>query len=240
MKILSVVLSIVLLSVCFVSCGFKEDGKNRDEKYTKRYDTDNTGEGENIRMYLVIEEIGSMKVEDFKECDSKTDFILIKIKDYGSIVAVLREDVAPITVEKIKSLVESGFYNGTIFHRVIEGFMIQGGGYEVREGKWIEKYTESIKGEFGTNGVINNLCHARGVLSMARTNVPDSASSQFFIMHADTSSLDNKYAAFGYVLAGMDVVDAIATCEVDSSDPNSPKPVKDIVIESVTFVKVKK
>lgn len=229
LKIISVALAVIALVLCMASCGS-----------AKKYDTSKTGEGENISMTLVKEEINSMKVEDFEECKGESDYILIKVKDYGSIVAVLREDVAPITVTNIKTLVKSDFYSGTIFHRVIEGFMIQGGGYVVKDGKWTEKAAYSIKGEFKENGFTNNLFHARGVLSMARTDVPDSASSQFFIMHADYSYLDNKYAAFGYVLAGMDVVDAIATCEVDATNPNAPKPVKDIVIESVTFVKVKK
>ena len=229
LKIISAALAVIALVLCMASCGS-----------AKKYDASKTGEGENISMTLVKEEINSMKVEDFEECKGESDYILIKVKDYGSIVAVLREDVAPITVTNIKNLVKSNFYSGTIFHRVMEGFMIQGGGYVVKDGKWTEKAAYSIKGEFNENGVTNKLYHARGVLSMARTNAPNSASSQFFIMHADTTSLDGKYAAFGYVLAGMDVVDAIATCEVDATDSNAPKPVKDIVIESVTFVKVKK
>ncbi len=229
LKFISCVLAVLTLSVCFASCD-----------KSKTYDVDKTGKGENIKTMWVKEEIDSMRVEDFVECDGESDFVLIKVKDYGEIVAVLREDVAPISVKNFKNLVKTGFYSGTIFHRVIEGFMIQGGGYIVKDGKWKEKDTASIKGEFSENGVTNNLYHIRGVLSMARTSVPDSASSQFFIMHADTASLDNKYAAFGYVLAGMDVVDAIATCAVDSSDPNAPKPVENIVIESVSFVKLAK
>ena len=229
LKIISVSLALLTLACLLASCSS-----------ARKYDTDKTGAGVNISMTLVKEEIGSMKVEDFKACEKESDYILIKVKDYGSIVAVLREDIAPITVTNIKNLVKSGFYSGTIFHRVMENFMIQGGGYVVKDGKWTEKNAYSIKGEFKENGVTNNLRHVRGVLSMARTNVPDSASSQFFIMHADTASLDNKYAAFGYVLAGMDVVDAIATCEVDATDPNAPKPVKDIVIESVTFAELVK
>lgn len=228
-KIISVLLAVVMLGALLVSCGGG-----------RKYDKSKTGEGVNISMTLVREEINSMKVEDFKACEKESDYILIKIKDYGSIVAVLREDIAPITVTNIKTLVKSGFYNGTIFHRVMENFMIQGGGYIVKDGKWVEKDAYSIKGEFSENGVTNNLRHIRGVLSMARTSVPDSASSQFFIMHADTASLDNKYAAFGYVLAGMDVVDAIATCEVDATNASSPVPVKDVVIESVTFAELVK
>ena len=109
--------------------------------------------------------------------------------------------------------------------------MIQGGGYVVKNGQLVEKNVSSIKGEFSENGFANPLYHVRGVISMARTNEPNSASSQFFIMHQTTPSLDRKYAAFGYVLAGMEVVDAIATCEVSGESP-----VENIVIESITFV----
>ena len=120
----------------------------------------------------------------------------------------------------------------TIFHRVIEGFMIQGGGFDEN---YTQKNTDTIKGEFSQNNVKNNLTHIRGVISMARTSVMDSATSQFFIVHEDSPHLNGAYASFGYVIAGMDVVDAIATCEV-AGDPNSPAPVENVVIESATFV----
>jgi peptidyl-prolyl cis-trans isomerase B (cyclophilin B) len=119
----------------------------------------------------------------------------------------------------------------------MENFMIQGGGgTEYKDGKLTSKYADSIKGEFYENGVANNLKHMRGVISMARTSKFDSASSQFFIMHAESTSLNGSYAAFGYVLAGMDVVDAIATCEVDATDKNAPFPVDPVVIETMKFV----
>ena len=107
-------------------------------------------------------------------------------------------------------LVKEGFYSGIIFHRVIPGFMIQGGGYEFVEGSYNHKEADSIKGEFASNGVKNDLKHTRGVLSMARTMIPNSASSQFFIMHQDAPHLDGQYAAFGKVTSGMEVVDKIA------------------------------
>ena len=224
-RVLCLFMALASLSLCLVSCGGPE-----------KYDAGKTGKGTDLKMDKVIAEINSMKVSDFGECKKgSSDYVLIKVKDYGEIVIVLREDIAPITVKNFKNLVKSGFYSGTIFHRVMEGFMIQGGGYTEQNGALREKAASSIRGEFSDNYISNNLKHVKGVISMARTNDPNSASSQFFIMHADTQSLDGKYAAFGYVLAGLEVVDAIATCEV-AGDANAPKPVKTVVIESATFV----
>ena len=141
----------------------------------------------------------------------------------------LRPDIAPISVENFQKLVKEGHYSDKIFHRVISGFMIQGGGVDTA-GK--EHEVDSIKGEFSSNGVKNDLKHLRGVISMARTNAPDSASNQFYICHADSPHLNGDYAAFGYVLAGMDVVDAIAAVKTDGND----KPLTNVVIEKVTFV----
>ena len=152
--------------------------------------------------------------------------IEIVMKDGGVIKAELYPEVAPITVENFKKLIEEDFFAGLIFHRVIAGFMIQGGGFTA-DGE--HKETASIKGEFDSNGVPNNLKHTRGVLSMARTMFPNSASSQFFIMHEDAPHLDGQYAAFGKVTDGMDVVDRIAECATDMSD----KPFEDQVIETI-------
>ncbi len=130
-------------------------------------------------------------------------------QELGRITVELRPDKAPATVENFLSLVESGFYKGVIFHRVIKGFMIQGGGMTP---EFNQKPARSIRGEFIANGYMaNDLKHTRGTLSMARTSDPDSASSQFFIMHEDAPHLDAQYAAFGRVVEGMDVVDRIAT-----------------------------
>lgn len=131
--------------------------------------------------------------------------------EIGTITAELRPDKAPKTVENFLSLVESGFYQGLIFHRVIKGFMIQGGGMTP---DFEQKSARAIRGEFIANGYMaNDLKHHRGTLSMARTSDPDSASSQFFIMHEDAPHLDAQYAAFGRVIDGMEVVDKIAACK---------------------------
>ncbi len=133
-----------------------------------------------------------------------THRIVIEIENYGTVKAELYGNTAPITVANFVSLAEDGFYNGLTFHRIIAGFMMQGGAPNSSSGK-----ASPIKGEFSSNGITNDLLHERGVLSMARTDDPDSASSQFFIMHQTSPHLDGDYAAFGKVTEGMDVVDAI-------------------------------
>ena len=135
-----------------------------------------------------------------------TQYVQIDVKDYGVIVAELYPETAPITVTNFIKLVENKFYDGLTFHRIIDGFMIQGGD---PLGNGTGGSSEKIKGEFSQNGVKNDLKHTRGVLSMARSGQPDSASSQFFIMHQDAPHLDGAYAAFGKVISGMEVVDAI-------------------------------
>ena len=141
----------------------------------------------------------------------------------------LYPDVDPITVKNFISLIEKNFYDGLIFHRVIPGFMIQGGGLDAQ---MKEKACPSIKGEFRSNGVQNDLLHTRGVLSMARTMVKDSASSQFFIMHDVAPHLDGEYAAFGKIIDGLDVVDEIASAQTNFQDcPKTP-----IVIKTMRLI----
>ena len=135
-------------------------------------------------------------------------YVQIDIQDYGTITAELYADTAPITVKNFLKLVDEKFYDGLTFHRIISGFMIQGGD---PKGNGTGGSDKNIQGEFAANGVQNDLKHVRGVLSMARSQNMNSASSQFFIMHDDAPHLDGRYAAFGKVLTGMDVVDAI--CE---------------------------
>lgn len=136
---------------------------------------------------------------------NKTNNVVMQT-EYGDIKITLYPDVAPITVENFKRLVGNGFYDGLTFHRIIDGFMIQGGD---PTGTGMGGSDEQIKGEFASNGVNNPLKHTRGVISMARSMMKNSASSQFFIMHEDAPHLDGEYAAFGKVTEGMDAVDAI-------------------------------
>ncbi len=155
--------------------------------------------------------------------------IKITMENGGEIEAELYKDVAPITVENFISLVNDHFYDGLIFHRVIKGFMIQGGD---PTGTGMSGSGKNIKGEFKANGVENNLKHVRGVLSMARAYDPNSASSQFFIMHQDAPHLDGQYAAFGKVTKGIEVVDEIANVKTDRRD----KPLTEQKIKTIEII----
>ena len=139
----------------------------------------------------------------------------IEIQDYGTITVELDGDAAPITVQNFMDLANDGFYDGLTFHRIISGFMMQGGD---PNGNGTGGSENTIKGEFSANGVENTLSHTRGAISMARTQDPDSASSQFFICHADSTFLDGQYACFGYVTDGMDVVDAVCEAAQPTDD----------------------
>ena len=139
----------------------------------------------------------------------------IDIQDYGTITVELDGDAAPITVQNFMDLANDGFYDGLTFHRIIAGFMMQGGD---PNGNGTGGSENTIKGEFSANGVENSLSHTRGAISMARSQAYDSASSQFFICHADSTFLDGQYACFGYVTDGMDVVDAVCEAAQPSDD----------------------
>ncbi len=156
--------------------------------------------------------------------------ILITMKNGDTMEAELYPEIAPITVENFLKLIDKKFFDGTVFHRIIKGFMIQGGGY-TEDGE--HKPCDSIKGEFTANGFTNNLKHEKGVLSMARTSFPNSASSQFFIMHEAAPHLDGQYAAFGKVTKGLDVVDKIASVKTNFVD----SPLEPQVIESIRVIK---
>ncbi len=156
--------------------------------------------------------------------------VTIEMENGGTIKAELYPEVAPNTVNNFISLVSKGYYDGLIFHRVIPGFMIQGGD---PEGTGAGGPGYSIRGEFSQNGFTNNLLHTPGVLSMARTMIPDSAGSQFFIMHETSPHLDGAYAAFGKVIEGMDVVNKIATTSTDWSDrPREAQRMKTVTVET--------
>ena len=160
--------------------------------------------------------------------------VTFEMEDSSIIKAELYPDVAPNTVNNFLSLVNKGFYDGLIFHRVIEGFMIQGG---CPDGNGMGGPGYTIKGEFTRNRFKNDLKHTKGVLSMARTMIPDSAGSQFFIMHKDSPHLDGDYAAFGKVIEGMDVVDRIAEVDTDYNDrPIVPQVMKKVTAETFGVV----
>lgn len=159
--------------------------------------------------------------------EKKNPIVSINFKDGDVIKVELYPEIAPNTVNNFISLVNKGFYNGICFHRVIQGFMIQGGD---PQGRGTGGPGYSIKGEFKSNGFNNTLKHTRGVISMARSMNPNSAGSQFFIMHEDSPHLDGQYAAFGKVVEGIEVVDKIASVKTDWSD----MPYEDVVMKTVT------
>ena len=177
--------------------------------------------------------------EATKEPESKTTdtkgkhHAKIKVKDYGTIEVELDGDTAPITVANFIKLVNEKFYDGLTFHRIMSGFMIQGGD---PLGNGTGGSDETIKGEFSSNGVENNISHKRGVISMARSSDPDSASSQFFIMHQDSTYLDGEYAAFGKVTKGMKVVDKICEDATPTDGNGTIEKADQPVIESIRMV----
>ena len=215
------ILSLVLLIGALASCNKNATPENPPRVPPKYEDID-------------LSSISSM--DNVTLTDEVTDYVVIDVKYFGSIVIRLFPDVAPETVANFKNLVSQKFYDGIIFHRVISGFVVQGGD---PYGTGLGGSAQNITGEFTSNNFENNLHHVRGVVSMARrSNDPNSASSQFFIVHKSSQknleSLDGNYAAFGYVVYGMDAVDAIAECRTDSND----KPVVNVVINSIRFANV--
>jgi len=177
-------------------------------------------------------DLSKCRTERLEPVDHETNYVQIELECGAYIVVELYPDVAPITVANFKKLVSEKFYDGIIFHRVINGFMIQGGD---PEGTGKGGSEETIKGEFSSNGFANTLSHTRGVLSMARLgNDMNSASSQFFIVHKTSTYLDGDYAAFGKVWRGIETVDQIAAVATNSSD----KPLTDVVIKTMSFVEV--
>ena len=160
--------------------------------------------------------------------------IKITVRDYGEMTAELYPAKAPKTVENFVSLIKADFFSGMIFHRVIKGFMIQGGGFDE---SFSQKAADSIKGEFLANGFMqNDLRHTRGVLSMARTSDPNSASSQFFVMHKDAPHLDAQYAGFGKLTDGFDVLDKIASVKTGRMGWYDDVPKTPVVIEKIEIL----
>lgn len=189
-----------------------------------------------ILILILVLNIFINKKNDEKENENLLTgkhYVEITVKDYGKIDLELDADVAPITVTNFIDLVNDNFYDGLTFHRIIDGFMIQGGD---PLGNGTGGSDKTIKGEFSDNGVNNSISHVRGVISMARSNSYDSASSQFFIVHEDSTFLDGKYAAFGKVTSGMDIVDKLAKVKVEDDNGTVSKENQPI-IESIKVIK---
>ena len=222
MKVKKVIKIFLCMSLLFIlsSCGNKEE---ENLNYT-------TSEVDGKTIYTI-------KTKKYVSSDKETNLVMIDVRDYGIMVAELYPDKAPITVENFKNLVSKNFYSGLIFHRVMKNFVIQ---TVDPQGNGIGGSDKTIKGEFEANGVKNDISHVRGVLSMARkkgsnpetSETFNSASSQFYIVQDDATYLDGKYAGFGKLVSGYDVLDKIASVETNMND----KPINDVVIKNVRFV----
>ena len=235
-KLLTAILALTLMLTGLAACQPASDGNTAETNETNA-PAANLNSGTNVGacdMNAIAAEIDSMNVMDFEETSEISEYVKFKVKGHGEFVIRLRKDIAPITVDNFQTLVSRGFYDGLTFHRIMKGFMIQGGD---PKGDGTGDAGKDIKGEFTANGFTNNLKHVRGVISMARGNEPDSASCQFFICDSATASLDGNYAAFGYVMAGMETVDSIASVEVQSNGREMSDPIKDVIIEKIVFVK---
>jgi peptidyl-prolyl cis-trans isomerase B (cyclophilin B) len=217
---------------------YKDEPIIIDGKYTAEKTADESSEASAEESSDVSNEISKDESQDESQEQefSVTHTATIKIKDYGTIKLDLYGKEAPITVANFVKLANEGFYNGLTFHRIINGFMMQGGD---PDGNGTGGSDEEIKGEFSANGVKNPIKHKRGVISMARSNAPNSASSQFFIMHKTTDSLDGYYAAFGMVTEGIDVVDKVCTTVPVTDKNGTVKAGYKPVIESITVEEVK-
>ena len=196
--------------------------------------SDTTSETKATKAPKATETAEATKKPESKTTDTKgKHHAKIKVKDYGTIEVELDGDTAPITVANFIKLVNEKFYDGLTFHRIMSGFMIQGGD---PLGNGTGGSDETIKGEFSSNGVENNISHKRGVISMARSSDPDSSSSQFFIMHQDSTYLDGEYAAFGKVTKGMKVVDKICEDATPTDGNGTIEKADQPVIESIRMV----
>ena len=222
-KITVWLLTLAFAGTMLAGCGSKTDTTDATETTEATSAADETSDGA----------ADTADTSENEELLTGLHHVTIDVQDYGTISLELDADTAPISVTNFINLANEGFYDGLTFHRIISGFMIQGGD---PNGNGTGGSEKTIKGEFSANGVENDISHVRGVISMARANDPDSGSSQFFIVHEDSTFLDGQYAAFGHVTDGMDVVDAI--CEaVPVQDNNGTVAAADQpVITAVTVV----
>ena len=249
-RILAVLFAAMLAAGTLVGCGSKAAEDAETETEDTKEDTNDaendkdTSEAEpTVTPKMTTEE--EAEAAGFTDASENDDAIVvldtsreltgihhagIDIKDYGSIEVELDADTAPITVTNFVKLAQDGFYDGLTFWRIIDGFMMQGGD---PKGDGTGGADETIKGEFSSNGVKNDISHVRGTISMARSSDPDSASSQFFIVQSDSTFLDGDYAAFGHVTEGMDVVDQICKDAKPTDDNGTIKADEQPVIESI-------
>lgn len=227
-KLTALFLSVVMCGALLAGCGSSKSDS------TAASDTSETTAEETTEETTedTAEDTTAASEED-TELLTGLHHVTIDVQDYGTISLELDADTAPISVTNFINLAKDGFYDGLTFHRIISGFMIQGGD---PKGNGTGGSDQTIKGEFSENGVENNISHVRGTISMARANDPDSASSQFFIVHEDSTFLDGQYAAFGHVTDGMDVVDAICENTPVQDNNGTVKATDQPVITSVTVI----
>ena len=222
-KITVWLLTLAFAATMLAGCGSKTDTTDTTETTEETSAADETSDG------------AADTADTSKDGELLTGLhhVTIDVQDYGTISLELDADTAPISVTNFINLANEGFYDGLTFHRIISGFMIQGGD---PNGNGTGGSEKTIKGEFSANGVENDISHVRGVISMARANDPDSGSSQFFIVHEDSTFLDGQYAAFGHVTDGMDVVDAICEAVPVQDNNGSVAAADQPVITAVTVV----
>ncbi len=238
-KLLSI-LMVAVIAVSLAACGDSKETESSADSAEEIAQLDESDLTSSILHTTDTDDAGESvpEEENQEKDDSATDVagkhhVEIIVKDYGTISVELDGDVAPITVENFLKLAGDGFYDGLTFHRIISGFMIQGGD---PLGNGTGGSDEKIKGEFSQNGVENNLSHTRGAISMARSQMMDSASSQFFIVHEDSTYLDGQYACFGYVTEGIEVVDAICEDTPVTDNNGTVEKANQPVIESVKVI----
>lgn len=231
--IIAVVIAIMIIAMgiyAVVNNNQKDEGKRKNIENTNEESNSTSG---NIEKNQVENTQTNNESGEGKMYSTGKHHAEIVVKNYGTIALELDADVAPITVENFANLVNEGFYNGLTFHRIISGFMIQGGD---PLGNGTGGSSKTIKGEFTSNGVKNSISHVRGTISMARSSMPNSASSQFFIVHQDSTFLDGQYAAFGTVTSGMDVVDKICEDTVVEDNNGTVAAKNQPIIEKITMI----
>lgn len=231
----SYIIIAVVIAIMIIAMGIYAvvNNNKKDEEKRKNTNEESNSISGNIEKNQVENTQTNNESEENNMYSTGKHHAKIVVKNYGTIALELDADVAPITVENFANLVNEGFYNGLTFHRIISGFMIQGGD---PLGNGTGGSSKTIKGEFASNGVKNSISHVRGTISMARSSMPNSASSQFFIVHKDSTFLDGQYAAFGTVTSGMDVVDKICADTAVEDDNGTVAKNNQPVIEKITMI----
>ena len=231
----SYIIIAVVIAIMIIAMGIYAvvNNNKKDEEKRKNTNEESNSISGNIEKNQVENTQTNNESEENNMYSTGKHHAKIVVKNYGTIALELDADVAPITVENFANLVNEGFYNGLTFHRIISGFMIQGGD---PLGNGTGGSSKTIKGEFASNGVKNSISHVRGTISMARSSMPNSASSQFFIVHKDSTFLDGQYAAFGTVTSGMDVVDKICADTAVEDDNGTVEKNNQPVIEKITMI----